>query len=398
MGAADLDKILADATEEKEEDIQYMDTGNVGLDLALTDGLGLPIGASVLLWALPGVGKTTVIGDMCKRLLALHKDEPFKILYLDVENSSILLRTMGLRKSKNFILINEGLCWRQIEEFYKAILEKKPGWEDIKVVVIDSVSQIPSDQNLKKSVADGDYGTKARERNAFYCKMLPRCKEAGISNFFISQARQKQDASPFEDPFKAAVSNVDLHNVDVILKCTAKTNSTDASKIEEATVFGTDKVVEKFILVMDSKAKNRFFKGNSVEMMIEKGKKVHNYYTVRKMLEGNKYVKANGGWYTFNQDLCAGLNLPETKMRLSEINKEVNKHLCMFIDILKNAGKYRVGLKEDEVIMDNEEPFPEGDAFYKDESPEKVTIEDALIEEAPKNKSKKASTKRKSAK
>ena len=351
MSATELAKILAEATEEKEEELEYMETGNVGLDLVLTDGLGLPVGSSTLLWATPGVGKTTVIGDFCKRFLNTHNGE-YKILYLDVEGSKALLKSIGLKKSKNFIYVDKGLCWRQIEEFYTAILDKKPGWEDVKLVIIDSVNSVLSDQNIKNSVADGDFGTKSRERGAFYSKIFPRCKEEGVSTFLISQARQKQNATMYEDPFKAAVGNVDLHYVDIILKCTAKTNSTDASKIEETTVFGTDKVASKYILVMDPKApgcKNRYIKGHAVEIMIEKGKKVHNYYTVRKMLEGNKFIKANGGWYTVCKELCDGMGLPETKMRLAEINMEVEKNLTKLVDFLKQMGKYKVGISEQEV-------------------------------------------------
>ena len=52
-----------------EKPVQFVETGDVGLDLALSDGKGLPIGSSTLLWAKPGSGKTTVVADACKRLM-----------------------------------------------------------------------------------------------------------------------------------------------------------------------------------------------------------------------------------------------------------------------------------------------------------------------------------------
>ena len=353
---SDAKKILEDSMKD-DEPIKYLETGNVGLDLALTDGLGLPVGSSVLLWATPGVGKTTVIGDLCKRLISTYstKEEPFKVLYLDVEGSSGLLYALGLgeyKKSQDFIHVVKQLCWRQVESIYECILNGEPVWRDVKVIVIDSVNSVLSDQNLKNSVADGDFGTRSRERSNFYSKYLSRCKEQGITTFLISQARQKQGASQFEDPNKAAVSNTDLHYVDVILKCTAKNNQTDASKIEEETVFGKDKVAGKYILVMDSKAtgcKNRFIKGHAVEMMVEKGKKVHNYYTVRKMLEGNKFIKVNNGYYSFDKEICKSFNIPDKKLRVGVVNEYVEQHMEDFIELLKRTGKYKVGISSTEV-------------------------------------------------
>ena len=362
MASKDANELLKEAIKE-ERPVQYLETGNVGLDLALTDGKGLPLGSSVLLWATPGVGKTTVLGDLCKRLISTYnsKENPFKVLYIDVEDSTGLLTSLGLdkyKKSKDFIHLRKQLCWRQIEGIYNAILNKEPIWEDIKVVVIDSVNNILSDQNIKNSIADGDFGTRSKERSSFYSKFLPRCKEEGVCTFLISQARQKQNAGMYEDPNKAAVSNVDLHNVDIIIKCTAKTNSTDASKIEETTIFGTDKVASKYIMVMDSKAtgcKNRYIKGHSVELMVEKGKKVHNYYTVRKMLEGNKFLKTSGGWYTFSKEICEAFGISDSKLRVNAANKIVEEHMGDFITFLKKVGKYKVGLEEVEVPVTAED-------------------------------------------
>jgi hypothetical protein len=205
---------------------------------------------------------------------------------------------------------------------------------------------------MKNSVADGDFGTKSRERSQFYSKFLPLCKEKGVSSFFISQVRQKQNAGMYEDPNRAAVSNVDLHNVDIILKCTASSNLTDASKIEEETIFGTDKVASKCIFKMDSKAtdcKNRYIKGNAVELLFEKGKCVWNYYTVKKLLLGNKLLKASAGWYTFDPAICSTFNVTENKVRNSEANEIIQAHIGDFVELLKKMGKYKVGIKETEI-------------------------------------------------
>ena len=66
-------KMLEEAVKENKP-LEFIETGNIGLDLALSDGKGLPMGASILLWAKPGSGKTTIVADASKRLISL----PFK--------------------------------------------------------------------------------------------------------------------------------------------------------------------------------------------------------------------------------------------------------------------------------------------------------------------------------
>ena len=356
-------KALLDGAMKKTKPTEYLETGNVGLDLALTDGKGLPLGSSTLFWAKPGSGKTTIVADASRRLIqaAKNRGEVFKVLYLAVEDSRALMSSLGMDEyieSGDFIYYARGFCWRHIETFYEAVLNKYKGYEDVKLIVIDSVNNVLSDQNMKNSVADGDFGTKSRERSQFYSKFLPLCREQGISSFFISQVRQKQNAGMYEDPNRAAVSNVDLHNVDIILKCSSFSDKTDASKIEEETIFGKDKVASKCIFKMDSKAtdcKIRYIKGNAVELLFEKGKCVWNYYTVKKLLLGNKLLKGTGGWYTFDSDICTSFNIPSSKLRNTEVNGIVQEHVGDFIDLLKKIGKYKVSIKETEIPVEEED-------------------------------------------
>lgn len=355
---------MLDESIKENKPLEYVETGNIGLDLALSDGKGLPMGASILLWAKPGSGKTTIVADASRRLIKKAKanGETFKVLYLAVEDSSGLMSALGMDEymdSEDFLYVPRGFCWRQVETFYEAVLNGYGKYEGVKLIVIDSVNNVLSDQNVKNSVADGDFGTKSRERSAFYSKFLPLCKEKGISSIFISQVRQKQAASMYEDPNKAAVSNVDLHNVDIIIKCTALTDTKYASKIEEETIFGTDKVSSKCIFRMDSKAadcKNRFIRGNAVDLLFEKGKCVWNYFVIEKMLLANKLLKVpSNGWYTFDKEISETFDLPDSKMRLEEVHGFVQDHIGDFVELLKRMGKYKVKISETEVPVTEEE-------------------------------------------
>ena len=91
-------KAMLDSAIKKTKPLEYVETGNVGLDLALTDGRGLPMGSSTLFWAKPGSGKTTVVADASRRLIqaAKNRGEVFKVLYLAVEDSSALMTSLGM--------------------------------------------------------------------------------------------------------------------------------------------------------------------------------------------------------------------------------------------------------------------------------------------------------------
>lgn len=350
---------------EDEKEMEFVTTGNVGIDLALTNGKGLPLGSSFLLWAEPGCGKTTLVGDICRRLIDLHDNEnkPFKVLYLDSEGSLTLLDSVGLkehRKNKKFIYYDKSLSWRQVENCYSAILNGSvPGFEDVKVIVIDSIGNILSDANVEKSVADGDFGTKARERGNFYSKFLPLCREHGITSIFISQARHNQEAStPYIDKKKIAATYADKHSVDVIIKCGTKT-STETEKVIEKSVFGESKNKFRWIMTLSTVAdgcKNRFFKGGVSEVMMVKGVGCENYYPIRKILETHKLIEnPSAGYYTFSDVLCKNFGFPTGKVRLSVINECVKEHIGDLVELTKKMNIYSLTTSEEPEVVASDE-------------------------------------------
>ena len=251
----DSKKLLDDIANKSMKDMEtkFTETCNVGFDLALTNGKGLPEGTSVLFYADPACGKTTLLADVSKRLIQVTEgsEEPFKVLYLASEGSRELLKLIGLgpyMESGQFIYVERPLCWRDVETFYEAVLQGYKNYKGVKLIVIDSINNILSDQNQVKSVADGDFGTKARERTGFYAKYLPRCAELGISTFLIAQVRQKPEAGMYEDPKKAAASFPDLHNVEIVIKCSKKVSKTETKKVVTKTVFGEVKEQTKYIM------------------------------------------------------------------------------------------------------------------------------------------------------
>ena len=340
-----------EAMAEPDAESEFVETGNIGFDMALSNGKGLPLGSSILFWSGPGCGKTTLFADVSKRLIKSYKakGEPFKVLYLAVEGSKELMKSLGLGEyidSRDFIYVERRFSWSQIELLYEAVLDGKSSvYKDVKVIVIDSINNVLSDQKIKNSVSSGDYGTQAKERNNFWSKYLPICKQKKISTFMVAQMRQKQDAALFGSKEKAAASFSDLHNADAIFKCVRKTQNKDSDKIITKTAFGENKDLSKYVLMLDptnDQSKNRIARTYQCEILLEKGVGAHNYYVVRKMLIYHGFLKDKGGWFTFGKELVEGLGLPDKKMRFEEVNEVIKEHIGELVTFLKEANCYTV--------------------------------------------------------
>lgn len=346
-------KALLNSYAEPEPETSYLETGNIGFDLALSNGLGMPLGASILLWAEPACGKTTLFGDVSKRLIASHKakGETYKVLYIAVEGSRELLAKIGLKEymdSRDFIYLERSFCWRNIEQLYDMVLNGEGAYKGVRLIVIDSINNVLSDQNIKNSIADGDFGTRSRERGNFYSKYLPLCKMAGINTFMIAQQRQNQDTmgmGAFAEKKKAAASDGDKHNADIVIKCKVNTMSKETVKLVEETAFGTDKSVEKYIMELDpfhKTSKNRYVRPHKCEVMIEKGVGVCNYYVVRKLLLFHGFIKKSGAYFSFDKRLCEAFGFPDKSMYKDPIDEIIQANIGQLVAFLKEAGCYTV--------------------------------------------------------
>ena len=342
-----------------EPETEFIETGNIGFDMAVSNGKGLPLGNSILFWGAPGCGKTTLFADVARRLIKAHKaqGEPFRVLYLAVEGSKELMKKLGLREyidSKDFIYIERRFTWSQIELLYDAVLAGKGEFKDVKLIVIDSINNVLSEQNIKNSVASGDFGTKAKERTNFWAKYLPICKQKKISTFMVAQMRQKQDAGigAFVEKEKAAAGFADLHNADVIFKCKKFTNNKDSMKVITKTAFGENKDTVRYVLMLDptnAASKNRIDQTYQCEILLEKGFGAHNYYALRKMLILHGFLKENGAWYNFTKEVAEGLNIPDKRMYLNPINEIIKENALAFVNLLKETGCYSIVAKNGKV-------------------------------------------------
>lgn len=356
---------------------EYIETTNVGIDLVLSNGKGIPKGVNVMFFGLPGNGKTTIFGDMIKRLMVNYSKAglPFRIHYIDSENSKSLLKSLGVM---DYVYDNEEYMPQQViyhhninsfdylEKLYARIMNKSDNWsKDIQLIFIDSVTNLNADEQLEKSVNKGDFGDDARVRKKFYKKWLAPIRDKGITTFWVSQMAKKQNVvNSYTDPSKPAVSSFDLHNMEAVIKVTKSTDSKRVA-LKKQTVTTIDGVVEqqlRFIAKLDPQqaefTKNRLGQNFPVELLVNLGKSVINAYTLMNLLIGNKVIKLNGSavkdGYTVSDDLINYIGAENLdyisdfqKASRKEVNLLCSNNNMKIIQFAKERGIYKVDLGEE---------------------------------------------------
>ena len=346
----------------------FRETGCVPLDLALTNGRGIPEGGSVLFFANSGCGKTTIFADMCKNVLerALEKGEDYKIVYVDIEGSRDLLLSMGLGPyivSGNLILKEGSVTFNQLEEVYEDVLawsedptnsKNKEEYKNVKIIIVDSLNMVQSQALMNKAVDDGDYGSNAKERNRFYQKYFARCKGAGLTNMYITQIRQKMDAMAFGEKTKAAIAESDKFYFDIVMKGSKSEGAAkDMEKVTINTVFGKQEIQNRCKVTLKTDkgewVKNRYGHYPNVDLLLEFSKRVISTYTVREMLVDLGLISAGtNGRYTYSkllQETLApdGIEVDVTKNFLKkDINIFVTQNYKTLLNMLKANDLFKL--------------------------------------------------------
>lgn len=344
--------------------VPMVETGCLPFDLAMTNGKGLPLGSSILLYAMPGVGKTTLFADVTRNLLrkAKEKDIPFKVLFVDVEGSTELLVSMGLKPyivSGDIIVKTGQITFGELSNMYEKVLAWHEGadsrkldeeYKDVKLIIVDSLCQVQSQALLDKDVDDGDFGSNAKERARFYPKFLGRCKTAGVTSMFITQVRVKQGAQAFEDPKRPACTDTDIHNCEICCKLSKGANTTVAGKKEVKTTFGVKQLSSRGIINIKTSGtgnvKNRFCTIPDIECLIEYGKGVINSYTVKEMLMNLGYIKLSGSRYCFGDEIVAAMGWtdvePNVGIEKVPFNQRISANTSELVGFLKSKDSFLV--------------------------------------------------------
>lgn len=357
----------------------YQETGVVGFDLAISNGKGLPVGGCILMYSAPGSGKSTLCAEIAKRMLAKNEAAgiPYKCLFIDIEGGSDgLADNMGLSQycepehgcRLNYMPVGS-LTWNRLEEMFKAILADEPPFDNTRLVIIDSLNSIQSEAQAdkKKAINAGDFGSSAKDRYNLYNKYVLDMKRKGITFLFISQQRQKQGASQFEDQKKAATADGDDHIVDCILKLT-RSGGGNNKETKKVAVISTatgkaSNVTQQFFCNISAPQKNRFCSGlPAVPVLVRTGVGIVNRYTMKNILLTQKLLKEGGSAqkriYTVDDELVAYVN--DANFTNNCDGKTVNQWIGLNIDAIKDflKSKNKWTLIKEETTLDD---YDDGD-------------------------------------
>lgn len=349
---------------------EFIETGNIGLDMAVSNGRGIPIGGCVILYSAPGAGKSTIVADAMRRILAKHEaqDLPYRAIYIDIERSDTLMKKVGLLdyvddEHGNRLLYKPGYTtFDDLEEMCKGILKGDEEYKDVKLIAIDSLGLLICEQEENKDLNTGDFGTATKTRNTFYKKYVSKLKDMGITFLFISQQRANQNAGLFGDPKKAALADGDHHIADVILKLSKSEGGSRAEikkqEIKSSTSASTVKLSPNFITKI-SKIKNRYVNVPEVEVLCTYGRGVQNRFILNTMLTNYNLAKNKGTarspkWVVDNELLAfVGEDTYKQESNTKEYLKWLRDCVTPIKDFLRQKDLYRS--VPDEIDVDDEE-------------------------------------------
>ena len=275
---------------------EFMETGNIGLDMAISDGRGMPIGGVVTFFAGPGCGKSTTCVDVSKRLLKKWHEAglPYKILYIDIEKSNDLMNNMGLSEyiDDGTFLLHPNLCtFQTLQNYCDDILAGNGPMENVRLIIIDSLQNLICGRELENGIETGDFGDAVRYRNRFYKAYLPQLKARGISCLFVSQQRKKQALiNPRENPNKSALTDGDKHYADTLLYFTKTTGGNNAEtkkkKYRMASSNEDVGISDCFIVTMKIDGdKNRYGSRGEVKTLCKYGVGSDNWWILHNILK-----------------------------------------------------------------------------------------------------------------
>lgn len=357
------------ATSSSALETTYMETGNIALDMALTNGKGLPMGKYVILTAEQGSGKTTTCVDLIKRLCNKHiaASIPFKMMFLDIEGSQELARKMGLGPliDNGSLLYKDGPCtFEDLDQMATDIANGAPFYEGLKVIIIDSLTMIKSDQEV--SSEKGDFGNATRARNKFYKIFLSELKRKGITLISISQVRVKQGATAYEDPKKSAITDGDLHYADIILKLAKTTGGNNAeTKKKDIKVTTSDKTEKLspnfFVSYKPYGDKNRYGHFPAVTTLVKYSVGCDNWYIMREILSHYKYL-VNKGTATYPKFVMSdeltgyvGVEFPVESDKKT-MKKYLRENMGAIKDFLRSKDEYRL-VPDDILASEDDEDY-----------------------------------------
>lgn len=336
-------------------DQEFFETGNVGIDIAVSDGRGLPVGGVVSFCAAAGAGKSTTCIDIIKRVCAKYEAEglPYKVAFFDNEVSRELGKVMGLNQyiDSGTLLYKWGpTMMEDLEKLAYAISKGHPKLKDVKLLVVDSINNCVCQAEVDSSIEKGDYGNINRIRNRFYKKYLPELKKHGVTCIFVTQERGNQEATAYTSKTKSALSYGDKHSVDTLLYFSKATGGKDPDIKKKKMKSSTgDEITmsDSFLITIRCDGdKNRYGNRVPVKTLVKYGKGADNWWLLWKMLVNFKHMKNAGTVQKPDWNISSEFNeFTENSFpagcKKAEMIAWLKDNISLVKDFLKLKGEYR---------------------------------------------------------
>lgn len=336
----------------------FLLTGNIAFDLAISNGKGLPVGDFIMISSPRGCGKTTLCFDLISRLLKKHKENniPFKVMHIDIEGSSTLAESFGLKDYlDNELVYHPGqVTFAKLENLYNSIIGgQHEVTKDIKVIIIDSIAGVTTQGMVDKDVEKAHFGLVAKAASEFFKKFTPLCKEHGITTIMINHEKVQQGVTNFQGGAVKTEAGGDAaaYMSTCLLRLSKRQggNDADLKKVNRKTILGVAKTSDKFVVVIKSPDKNRYCRIGEVEMYVQAGKCIINYNILKKILENVGLLKKSGLGFVLDDEIAlpevSGVKLDKKELKgyLDKYEKGIMEYL-----ISNNLFKYYLDEEEDD--------------------------------------------------
>lgn len=351
-----FDEFLKAYVNETVEEDEVLPTGIVPMDILLSGGIRE--GDMIMLYSPPGLGKTTLVLHMARRLMEQYNK---KVLFIDLEAGlANMIESQGMTpyvEKGLFSFVNQFQTVGHLEKLLEGLVSQETPAFD--VIIIDSITNAIDDSLLSRSVLDTMVAGQAKALTYFLQKFRVLLRKAGITTFLVNQERSNLEArTQYDKKTKSAGCQALHYQPDVIIGLKKDGGRSGGADILEkrATLEGEKDVpVGCYISAKADKNRKGFSKIPIVFPLIY-AKGVSNIYFLVDLLKSKGYVKQSGAYFKTNiipNPSGDDWNFCGTKA----LYKWVKDNFTEIDNFLKEDGAYTLvhnKQEEDELIEDEE--------------------------------------------
>lgn len=325
--------------------MEIIETGIRLLDLLFTKEGGIPRGKFIEITSESGVGKTTMLLDMSRRLCSVG----YKILFMDVEDglTDETVDSFGLKpfvESGNFI-VTRPITFRNAEDILIGLIgAEMKGNETVDLIMLDSIStlvpEVMADDD--KSIEDSSQkGTQARLEKALLKKFRGMLGTTMKTIFFITQRAGNFAMGPaarFAPKTKSSVGKAFEFYMDIRVKVDRIKKMKQATVLSDGSTKEIEYGAETKIHCFKNKCGQRPF--IPIEIPLVYGKGISDVMLISNILTKSGAVNHGGSYYY--PDLQVG----DKRLYVEKIQGKMN----FYAFVKENINDLNEYIKENNLI------------------------------------------------